>query len=508
MSFQIGRTTPMAGVPDRTGPQVLNPTALAGYLLVVFAVTLATRLLNLGQLPLTGLEAITLRVVAMDWSELFQNRIAATHSPFYFALVKLGYSGELVSARLPSALFDGGTAVILAIIGNRIGQRSGAIFAAGLFIFWPILWDTGQTARPYAALNFGTALLLLGAVMACDRDRAPDETSRGFRSSRLHVGIPAALLCVGGSMVAVFSTSLGVLSWAAVDAAVLLVCLLERRWATARDWLVLRTISIAVWLPLALQLFKPTSSKAAAYWVQGGPDRFLRMLEEVWFMRYSLLSERVISGWTQPALYVVLPILFLLGAATLWSRSRNVLILLCGVAFLPVLAIAILSLHTPLTVPRYGQVAALGMVLVASAGLHRLWRDPRAWSKAACALAAAAIMLHSWDFVAEPRRHDYRPASKTIVEADASDPLFLVSASYVPADATANLAKRHHEYFRLDKLRDALARADTVWLIDMRRGKDLQSALDGLDVRNISITSYPQPTYALHRIVRDGDSGS
>lgn len=492
--FRIGQKALMAG----SDLHERKPTAFLGYLLLIFAATVATRLFNLGQLPLTGLEAITLWAAEMNWSGLFHNRIAATHSPFYFALVKLTYSGELVSARLPSAIFDGATAVVLAAIGNRIGGRSGAICATGIFICCPILWDTGQTARPYAALNFGTALLLFGAIAACDRPR-DQEASISFDRNP---GLLIWLASVAGSLVAVYSTSLGLLSWVAIDAPVLLICFLERRWATARTWLALRAVSIAVWLPLAFQLYKPTASKAASYWVQGGVDRIWVMLEEIWYMHYSLVSGRVVSTWTQPALYVVLPILFVLGASTLWGIRRNALIVLAGLASIPIAAIAIISIHTPLTVARYGQVAALGFVLVASAGLHQLWRHPRPWSKIAAVFAATAIVMNTVDFVTQQRRHDYQPASRIIVEADASNPLFLVSRSYVSADATAYLAKRNRKYFRLDDLRGALAKANSVWLIDLRRGRDLNFALNGLDVQSITITTFPQRHFTLYRIVR------
>ena len=152
---------------------------LLGYVAGSLALCLAVRLSTLGSFALWYDEILTAHTIALDWTDLAAERLAAKHSPLYFWMLKgLGLQGASeFFLRLPSAILNSVAGAIFVAVAWQLSGRIGAIVMMILYCFGPFQILYAQDARPYALLMFFLAVATLGYVLAIPPSRQPDNPS-------------------------------------------------------------------------------------------------------------------------------------------------------------------------------------------------------------------------------------------------------------------------------------------------------------------------------------------
>lgn len=170
-----------AAEPWRPGPADLPapPEPLeARWLTVVSWIVpgLATLALCLIGLTGSGLgedELATWGMVSASWPDFWQvlRTTDASIGPYYVLLrgwVEVAGTSD-AGLRLPSVLFAGGTAALIAAAGTRIGGRRLGLTAGLLFAALPTVSRYGQEARPYAMTVFAATLATFLLLRLVDR---------------------------------------------------------------------------------------------------------------------------------------------------------------------------------------------------------------------------------------------------------------------------------------------------------------------------------------------------
>ncbi len=481
------------------------------WLIGIFALALGIRLLGLGDLPLGYDESTTLRVVQMDWRLLIGNRLGSTHSPVYFALLKaLGLTGEpFFWPRLPSAIFDAGAATLFAFIGSRIAGIRGLLSFGFLYIAAPILMNWGQTARPNALLNFFSVWLLLSGFLFVTYPRLFGGTlirpELPWRIRR--VRILTFLSVFAASVGALYTMVAGLLVSFAIDVPVIATLMHARKWGTLKHWLLLRACALLVWVPLALALYGGVAARAGNYWVEPADfDRWSDFLGRVLFMWKDSLA--VVAGERQLKLVLVilLSIMAIIGIATLIRRKQTAtLALFIGAAFIPIILVTIVSMHTPLLVERYAMFSTIGFMAICATGLASAWHG-QAWSRLAAFLMVSIVSLNLAQYVWLDRRYDFRPAAETIRSRDG--PQANIYGRGRPVIGVTLYFLEQPRPNRFPKTKDLVPQLRSIkaaWLFDLRDGRDLRDILReakeaGLSESMLHVETHRFNRYRVHRI--------
>ena len=477
----------------------------------VFLVALAVRLYGLGDLPLGFNEETTFRAVSLGWRELVANRLASAHSPFYYVFLKAaGLTGApFLWPRLPSAIFDAGAATLFAAIGLRIACLRGMVAFGFLYIAAPILMNSGQVVRPHALLNLFSVWLLLAAVWFVSYPRVlggslfrPD-LSRRLRRFRIVAFVSVFTASAGALYTLVGSLLVG----AAIDIPVAATLIAARQWGALRHWFLFRVLALIAAAPLAAAMYGGVSSRAGHYWV--GPadlDRWRTFLGQVFFMWKDSFEKFGGEGQLRAVLVVSLCAMAITGIVALVRKKQpRVLALFVGAAMIPVLLLAIISMHTPLVVERYAMFSTIGFAALAATGLAFASRGGL-WSKLAAAFVTIVVAGNLAQFMWLDRRPDFRPAAEIIRLRDGPDVnLYAYDRSTMAVTRYFLGEKRSSRVPKLDDLVPELKPGNVAWLFDFRKGRGLRRVFDqaeeaGLNKDTLRVETFRLDGYRLHRI--------
>jgi len=463
----IGVARPAAAV-KRSLPRLPAAVRARTVALVAIALCLALRLPTLAMLPAWGDEVITIRTIALGWSELIADRFWATHMPTYFLLLKgLGLDGSsLFLLRLPSALADSLGAGLLALVACRLGGWRAGLLLAVIYAAMPIMLVESQDSRPYGLFFGCVALLLWSAVQLVDRPRlAAAAWRRSARPAARRLRI-AWLLCLLAGFGVVALLPLGVFALAAVDLAVLWL-VWRRRLPLLRPWLIQRLLGLLLLAPLLWGYVGSLGRVAGNYWY---PDTLLRLL------RTLRVADGAGIDW-DPNLYLdywgnrVLMVLFLLlvAAGVLWARRRAGLALVLALAFGTQLLLIAVSLHTPLYTPRYFAVATPSLALLAACGLAGLWQRRRRLAAIAAPVLFVLLFLQSLDAMHQLDKPRLDRAAARLRDAGVERIGFVVGTEHLAISVGYTLAAGP-AWTRLTPWQaiGAARRGLLVWVIDAR----------------------------------------
>ncbi|HEM61397.1 MAG TPA: hypothetical protein ENO24_03815, partial [Chloroflexi bacterium] len=409
--------------------------------LLILLVAFGLRLYRLGYQSIWYDEAVSLHLSSKDLQALTLHTAGDIHPPLYYYLlhfwILLAGNSEFSAAFL-SVVFGMLLVAGCCRLGTRLYDRWVGLLAAFLVAISSFNVWYSQEVRMYtlgAFLGLASLYCLVKLAGLAERDSGADRQPEG--GSPRHR--PLWLYWLGYVLSA--AAGLYTLYYFAF------VLLLENLfvfgwWLAARVRSQERPLSLHQWLPAQLLV-------AALYapWVPIAARQALQPPVPPW-RGFTGLASAVVESWTalalgqsvEPGSLVVWPVLlfilavYLLGLIGLVRGRRRwpTGALLCGYTFLPLAAIYLLSLHTPLFHVRYMFTYSPAFYLVFAVGLVQLRRT----SRVALLVGLAAISLgsaysiHRMHFEPQYAADDHRGAVRYIEERLAPGDAVLVNAGY------------------------------------------------------------------------------
>jgi uncharacterized membrane protein len=388
----------------------MNTTRSQGWipLFALLLLSMAVRLASIDRTTLWFDEVMTAKTVVLPADQLIRERLAKTHSPLFFLMLRMfGLSGDSIFLlRLPAALFGvlGTGAMVFAgraLAGPVIGWMAGLLYAVT-----PILVDYSQEARPYTAMLLGV-VLALGASMRIVRHprlavsalNAPEDRRRQLRG--------CWLLLVVASLWSAWMLSLGLLLWVSLDIGFAFLAVRRKGpWRRlVRPWSVHRLICVALYLPLALALFPRVSANVTVHEISARSiARFIYSTGNAFFFQFYGDPRE----WAGPFVLVAGSILLMATAfAGVWIlRRRNTSIIALTAVVVPMSVLGLVTMYTPVW-SRYLLIATPAFTLIAAAGLTAFWK----WRAGKLMTAAVALfaLLQLADLQRNTRRANWRP---------------------------------------------------------------------------------------------------
>jgi hypothetical protein len=176
-----------------------------------------------------------------------------------------------------------------------------------------------------------------------------------------------------------------------------------------------------------------------------------------------------------------------------------------GAATIPVLLIAIISIHTPIVHERYAMFSTISFAALAATGLASALRGG-VWSKLAAAFVIVVVAGNLAQFMWLDRRPDFRPAAEIIRLRD-GPPVRLYAPDRPPTVLTQYFLgqPRPKRFPLLDDLVPELKPHKAAWFFDFRNGRGLGDFFDeaekaGLKKDALRVETFRLHGYQLHRI--------
>lgn len=274
-------------------------------------------------------------------------------APYYLFLhfwIAIFGDSEL-SLRMPSCLAAAAAVGVTAAIGRRLFNARVGIIAATLLEILPAFSRYAQEARPYGLVLFLACLSTLLLLCSLDNPRPRRWIGYGCAIAALGLFHLFGLLLLGGHAVFVAARW-----WD------------SRRRVLVIGWILSAAAAGFVCLPLA---FLGASERNQLWWV--APVRWNTLLN----LPDSLFLSSPI-GWTVVGLAV----------GAVWQRHR-VVAALAITALAPAVELYVISLKTPLWVPRYLLFALCAWCLLAAVTVSRSW--------ARAGIAIVLVLLLAFD---------------------------------------------------------------------------------------------------------------
>ena len=331
---------PVGAARDR---RVLRYVAL-GFILIVAAFL---RFRGIGEASLWADEGLTVRILRLPVGEMLQRiRDWEQTPPLYYYLMRawVALAGESEAAlRVPSAIFGIASVGAIYVLASRMfGVASGST-AAALMAVSPYQIAYSQEARVYA-------LFVLLTIVSCDLFVRVVQ-QRWPRSEVFYVLITALLLYT--HLYAIFVV-------AAQNLAYLVLLVIRReRAVTVPRWVILNVAVAALYAPWAPTVWMWVKGVRAGFWVKP------MTLDEI------SASYELYAG--SAPLLVLLVALAVVGAVGMRRSKPGSVVLLVGLTVLPVVLPVLLSvIGRPTFVNRYAMFAAVGLFVLAGAGITYL----------------------------------------------------------------------------------------------------------------------------------------
>lgn len=336
-------------------------------------VALLLRLHGLGDKPLWLDEVTTLHRATTTLPNLITESLHSKHYPSYFFLLwlvaKFGASQWLL--RLPSAIFGAINAALVYAIGRDAdGPLTGV--AAGLFLaLSPFDISYGQEARSYTLVACLILVALWGLVRLA---RDPALAARPLRLFRLP-SLPWIAYC-GGTAAALNVLNVAVPWLAAANVAAIAIAYRagEQRKSFLRNWGIAQAFVLATWLPSFIAVCL-ASHGAVLHGSDWAPPETLKtiwtIIAPVYLYRISAFITFDLVPAPVPALAAVVVGLALYGAWRLRQKPVMLAVIGCSAIVLPV-SLLLVSLATPVLIPRYFAWSAAPFFILAGAGLGQV----------------------------------------------------------------------------------------------------------------------------------------
>ncbi len=365
--------------------------------------------------PLSVDEWFTLNSLAGDVPALIRERLAASHSPLYFLLLKAaGLTAQSSDAalRIPSAIIDSLGIGLLTWIAAKTSGRFAVFAFLVMACLSPALLTHGHTARPYALLYFCLALALAGAVTAI---RVPRVTVSAFgvgarhgpaqRTTRIAIAAMAVGLVGAG-----YTQNLGVIAAALMPAAIIFLPACRRNRRFLRLWLVVHALVWLALLPNLIALAPTVQALTGHYWVEMASSSSLKSLRFVVTNTYGFFfsgdRNRFLPAGFEIGVGIAVACLACVSLVV--HRHRATARLIAFAAFALPLAVLAMSAVQSLLIPRYFIVALPAFFLLAADGAAILAKLLAGRMIALVILAGVA--LQGLDATVDQRVLDWRMA--------------------------------------------------------------------------------------------------
>ena len=397
------------------------------YWLCVVAVgliALLARLHGIGDKPFWMDEITTLQRSSMSWSGIITDSLSFHHLPSYFVLESwmVPFGDTEIVLRLPSAIFGALSCVALFGIGYALaGVRAG--FLAGLLMaLSPLQVQYGQEARSYAMVTCLISIALWGLVkLACD----PAAASRPWRDPRSARWAWAAYAL--GTLAALNVLSVALFWLLAANLAAPVIA--RHRDASGRAflgrWALVNASLLLVSLPWFVAMYLATRSHLTEGldWIPPlNPARIWSTVASVYLMRHSsLIGLHLLKGGV-PLFALTVAMLSTLGLLHLARRRTTLIVLALALVTLP-LSLLVLSLITPVLMPRFALWSAVPFFALAGTGLRFL---PRRWQAPAMGVVVVAALVNLSPYYREETKPRWDLAAATLQAGLQEDDLVLV----------------------------------------------------------------------------------
>lgn len=431
-------------------------------------------------------EAYTFTRAAMPPGETIRASIEKSHVPTYFLFMHywMALGDSEASLRAPSALF-GVLSVAVAILLGWIAAGARPAIAGGVLVaLSPLQVRYGQEARMYTMFTFAATIAMCGVLFLLKHpERAAIPLWRRAAASDSRTPWVAWLSYVAGAIGTLYLHNTGVFLIASCGACALLLLLRSpgKRAAVFWNWTLVHGAVFAVWSLWISNLLRQTGKVMRHFW----PD-----FPTLGQILSTLARMYLYDVYAAPWLSVLLLALFLLGV---WALRKQSLVAggLCLLALLPPTLVLLVSLRTPMFLPRIILWAPIPFFVLAGVGLFALPWQVRALPYIGLALVfiGAYLSLQAYYYESETKS-PWRDVAQVISTEYDNDSVVFATGSQERTTLNYYFKRRYKPVMRVpiysvkaSRIKRYVRRVETAWLLDGKRGtrtktKDMRAELE------------------------------
>jgi mannosyltransferase len=460
---------------DRSKQTARRLGALLCFALLCLAA--AIRLFQLGERSAWLDEAYTYTRAALPAAQTIRASIGKGHLPTYFLFMHYfiaAFGDDETMLRLPSAIFGMVTVGLTVVLGRIVGGLRVGLVTGLLVAMSPLQVRYAQEARMYTMFTSSAAIALSGVLwLLVHKEHAGValwHKSAWTRpaSGGIRPGL-AWLAYAAGATGVLYLHNTGVFLIATCSCAVLVLIAVTRgrRFIVLGNWVAANLVVLFFWSFWLANLMHQTKKVMTHFWPPFPTPR------AIWF---NLKDMYLYDAWRQPYLSALLAVLFMLGIFALRRRASLALGLLI-LAFLPPVLVLLVSLRTPMFMPRIMLWAPIPFFALCAAGLYAVpWRPlPHVLVLALLGGGAISLKDYYYGYTSKP---PWREVAM-LIESRTDDRTRVLGARTQDATVLNYYANRRtHPIGKLktlvlppNKLRRALQGVDTVWVVDQKRGR-------------------------------------
>jgi mannosyltransferase len=418
-------------------------------------------------------EAYTYARAAMTPSEAIQASFEKGHVPTYFLLMHywLAFGDDEATLRAPSAIF-GVMTVAAGMLLGWIAAGLGPALVTGLLVaLCPLQVRYGQEARMYTMLTFAATIALCGVLWLL---KHPEQAANRLwrRSAWPRPGSPAASdawlawsAYVAGAIAALYLHNTAVFLLAACGLCALLQIAgnPHARRPLLANWALANALVLAIWSIWIRSLLAQTDRVLDHFWATFPSP------SELW-LRLSHLY--LFEAQEQPWLAVLLAGLGGYGAFQL-RHQRPLLVGLSVLAFATPVLVLLVSLRTPMFLPRIMLWAPIPFFVMIGIGVCAL-RRPALPAVASLAVLLGGFLSLKPYFEYDGRKPPWRDVAKVVSEQFDNDSLVFTTGVQERTSLEYYYRRRNARIERVplftvssgNRARRYSAGARTLWLLD------------------------------------------
>jgi len=463
---------PAPSRPDPSAPELTGAlTAL------VLGLAALVRLHTLGFRSFWLDEAYSFQRAALPLAQTIDVSIVKNHVPTYFAFMHyfIALGDDEAMMRLPSAIFGVLTVLAATVLGRIAGGVRVGLVTGLLVALSPLQVRYAQEARMYTLFTFTATVALCGMLWLL-RDPSAAALPLWRRASyrknaqpegRAHVAAYAAYVLGATGSLYLHNTAVFLVATCGVVALVLLAVGRGGRWKLFGNFVLANLAVLAMWSFWVTKLLGQTKKILHNFWPHFPTAREIRLNLR---MMYLYDYERYV------ALEVLIAGLALLGLYALRKQTRLSVGLLLFAALPPALVLLV-SLRTPMFMPRIMLWAPIPFFVLVACGMFTLssrWL-PLAFC-AAIALGGGATlrdyyvgytMKPPWREIASMLRDNYVPGTRVLAarSQDATSLDYYIQRKTRPIGPLAVRTISPH------RLRRELRGIARVFIVDQKGGR-------------------------------------
>ena len=360
--------------------------------LAIFILGFAARLHGIAAKPFWMDEITTLHRARLPLGSLVMNSLTFHQLPAYFIVTSwvLPFGHDEAWARSPAMFFGALSCVLGFGVARAAGGLAAGVAAGLLMALAPAMVQYGQEARSYTMLISAILVALWGLVLLA---KDPDGAARPVWTKESKWGAWAAYTLGTAAALNVLSAALFWFLAANLAAPVLA----WRRRGFWRNWLLVQTVIVALSAPwfLAILVFGEHGAMGGLNWVPPlDAARLWWMFAGTYlFHAASLITVRVFHPGL-PGIGGLIGVLALGGAFALRRRGPVLMVFAAAVLVLPV-CLLVISIVTPVLMPRYLLWSAAPFCICAGLGMTLL---PRRTRGVAVTVLGLLLLVNLWPY--------------------------------------------------------------------------------------------------------------